>query len=404
MKTDYFVIAVKNLTQRSKRSWLTVLGIFIGITAVVALVSLGQGFQNSILDQFSSISADKIFITPKGMHLGASSTEAGKLTTHDIDVIERAFGVVEAAGQIQRAAKISFKDEILTQYILGIPTDSTMDLVIETDGLEAIDGRMLRKSDKNKALAGYNVLNTKLFSKIPQLGNKVIINDEDFEIIGVNKKTGDPITDSAFFITEEDARRILNDADAYDMIVAKYAIGADANAVSDSINRAMRRDRNLKKGYEDSEVQTPAELIKTFNIIFAIVQVLIIGIAAISLIVGAVGIMNTMYTSVLERTQEIGVMKAVGARNSDIMQIFLIESGLLGLVGGLIGILLGVGIALAVQVIATQVLGQVLIKAEFSPYLIIGALLFSFIVGMASGALPARQASMMKPVDSLRYE
>ena len=401
---DYFAIAVKNLTKRSKRSWLTVLGIFIGITAVVALVSLGQGFQNSILDQFSSISADKIFILPKGANLGASSTEAGRLTKHDIDVVKRGFGVAEAAGQIQRAAQASFKDEILTQYILGIPTDSTMDLAIQTDALEAVEGRMLRKNDKNKALAGYNVLNTKLFSKTPELGNKVEINGEPFEIIGVNKKTGDPIMDSAFVITEEDARKILNDLDTYDMLVARYEQGADASAVSDSIKRSMRRDRGLKKGYEDFDVQTPEELIRTFNTIFAIVQVLIIGIAAISLIVGAVGIMNTMYTSVLERTQEIGVMKAVGARNSDIMQIFLIESGLLGLVGGIIGIILGAGIAVSVQIIATEVLGQVLIQAEFPPALIIGALLFSFIVGMASGALPARQASMMKPVDSLRYE
>jgi putative ABC transport system permease protein len=138
------------------------------------------------------------------------------------------------------------------------------------------------------------------------------------------------------------------------------------------------------------------------NIISA-VRMIVIGIASISLIVGGVGIMNTMYTAVMERTREIGVMKAIGARNSDILLIFLIESGLLGLIGGAVGVLLGIGTGqLITALVEHPVFGA--FKAQFPLWLVGGALLFSFIVGSLSGTLPALQAARMKPADALRYE
>ena len=133
-------------------------------------------------------------------------------------------------------------------------------------------------------------------------------------------------------------------------------------------------------------------------------QAVIVGIAGISLLVGGVGIMNTMYTAVLERRKEIGIMKAVGARNWDISLIFLIESGLLGIVGGVIGILLGMGLSKGVELAVRPYLGESMLMAAFPLWLLFGALAFSFIVGAASGVLPARQAAGLKPVDTLRYE
>jgi len=130
----------------------------------------------------------------------------------------------------------------------------------------------------------------------------------------------------------------------------------------------------------------------------------LVGIAAISLIVGGIGVANTMYTSVLERTKEIGTMKAVGAKNSDIMFLFLIESGLLGLIGGVIGVLIGLGLSKIAEYFATVQLGTNLLQASASTNLIIGALIFSFLIGAISGVFPAMQASKLKPVDALRYE
>jgi len=134
------------------------------------------------------------------------------------------------------------------------------------------------------------------------------------------------------------------------------------------------------------------------------VQAIVIGIAAISLIVGGIGIMNTMYTSVVERTKEIGTMKAVGARNSDILLIFLFESGLLGLMGGLIGLGFGMAISKTVEYIIVNLYQLQLLKIIFDPVLIVSVLIFSFIIGSAAGLFPAMQAAKLKPADALRYE
>jgi len=127
-------------------------------------------------------------------------------------------------------------------------------------------------------------------------------------------------------------------------------------------------------------------------------------ISSISLLVGGVGIMNTMYTSVLERTREIGIMKAIGARNSDILQIFLIEAGIYGLIGGAVGAFFGLAISKSAEIIASYYLGTGMFYASMSWWLIIGALAFSFFVGVISGVAPAKHASSLKPVDALRYE
>ena len=174
--------------------------------------------------------------------------------------------------------------------------------------------------------------------------------------------------------------------------------------VAEDIEEALRDERDERIGQETFSVQSFSQLLETFTDIFAVVQAVLIGIAAISLIVGGIGIMNTMYTSVLERTKEIGIMKAVGARNRDIFLIFLIESGLLGLVGGIIGILLGIGIGKGVEYLAASQLGTPFLQAIFGFPLILSALAFSFIIGAASGVLPAMQAARLKPADALRYE
>jgi len=141
-----------------------------------------------------------------------------------------------------------------------------------------------------------------------------------------------------------------------------------------------------------------------FGTILNIITAFLAGIAAISLVVGGIGIMNTMYTSVLERTKEIGVMKAVGAKNSDVLWIFLIESGLIGLVGGLIGVLLGFGAAKLIEFIVVEQLNTNLLRAAAPPILIFGCLAFAFLVGAVSGVWPAWRATKIKIVDALRYE
>jgi len=188
------------------------------------------------------------------------------------------------------------------------------------------------------------------------------------------------------------------------MIVAQANLGEDPEKIADDITKELRRERNVQEGKEDFTVETPNQLAESFNVILDIVQIVLIGIAGISLLVGGIGIMNTMYTTVLERTKEIGVMKAMGARNSHILYLFVVESGLYGLGGGIVGVLIGISIAKLVEAIFIAVLGPALLSVEISWPLLVSTLLFSFIVGCLSGIAPARVAAKMHPVDSLRYE
>ena len=194
------------------------------------------------------------------------------------------------------------------------------------------------------------------------------------------------------------------DKNKADVIAVKVQKGVNVNNVANEIEKSMRRDRHLDIGKEDFEIQTPQQILATLDNILTIVEIVLIGISAISLLVGGIGIANTMYTAVIERTKEIGIMKSVGAQNKDILLIFVIESGLLGLVGGAIGIAIGIGLSKLVEFMAFKFFGTSLIKAFFPWYLIAGSLMFSILIGSVSGLLPAKQASSLKPVDALRYE
>jgi len=283
-----------------------------------------------------------------------------------------------------------------------LPEDKEdIDLAMEANNYKIGLGRLLKKGDKFKAMIGYDFAED-FFDESLQLRDKVKIEDQTFTVVGILKKSGNPQQDSTLVIPEVAFREILDIEEAYDIIPVKVSSGEDLSLVSERMNKELRKYRNVEEGKEDFTIQTPESILATLNTILMIVQGVLVGIAAISLLVGGVGIMNTMYTAVLERTKEIGIMKAVGARNRGILSLFVIESGLLGLIGGLIGITLGISISKLVEFVAFQVYDTYLIKADINIALLVGALLFAFLVGTLSGALPAKQAAKLKPVDALR--
>ena len=410
MIKDYLKVGISNLFHRKLRSWLTMIGIFIGIAAVVGLISLGQGMKEAIGNVFLNIGSDKLVVRAKsGLEFAGppGSNVASNLTTHDIDVIKRVKGVEQVGARLIKPAKLEFNNEVKFYFAASMPDDEEgRKLITEVNRYEPLAGRLLKKGDKFKAFIGNNVANKGVFKKNNVgLGNSIKINDVEFGVIGILKKTGNPQQDRVVIVPEDTLRAILKiDKKKVDVIAVKVQKGVDVNKVADEIEKAMRRDRGLGIGKEDFKIQTPQQILNTLDNILTIVQIVLVGIAAISLIVGGIGIANTMYTAVIERTKEIGIMKSVGAQNKDIMLIFLIESGLLGLTGGAIGIAIGIGLGKLVEFMAFKFLGTSLIKAFFPWYLIVGSLLFSFLVGTISGLLPARQAASLKPVDALRYE
>ncbi len=402
---DHFMLAFSNLKRRGLRSWLTMIGIFIGIAAVVGLISLGQGLQGAINQQFEQLGKDKIIIQSKTIGPpGSATSEKLILTTKDLEAIKKVRGVEDVVGILMKTSVLKFREESKIVIAMGIdPKD--ISLFSEMQSFKIINGRDLKEGDGFKAIVGYNnAVDGKVWKKAIEVGSTIDLEGVKFKVVGILGKTGDPFNDAGIYVPKETLRQVLNIKNEESEIIAKTQSGFNPSDVADAITRKLRQEREEKKDQETFSVQTSEQLLTTFTNIFGIVQAVLVGIAAISLIVGGIGIMNTMYTSVLERTKEIGTMKAVGAKNSDILQIFLFESGLLGLVGGTIGILLGVGLGKSVQYIATVALGTNLLQASINFTLIFGALTFSFLIGTLSGILPAMQAARLKPADALRYE
>jgi len=408
MIKNYFSLAFENLKHRGLRSWLTMFGIFIGIAAVVSLISLGQGLQEAVTGQFSRLDPDKLVVSNVETGFGPpGSTVVEKLDSHDLRVVEGTRGVDIAVPRLIRVGKIDPYNDgkaLVFTYISDIPeNEEEIQIIYDSLNLELESGKLLTGSDRGKVVLGHDFISKpESEGKSIKVGDIMKIQDKDFEVSGLLKKTGTFQINSIVIMSNEDLTDIFNIEDEIDIILVQVEDLDMIEETSENLERALRRDRNLKLGEEDFSVQTPLESLDAINTVLNIINLIVVGIAIISLIVGGSGIANTMFTSVLERKKEIGTMKAVGAKNKDILFLFLFESGLLGLVGGVVGAVMGLGLAMVASSGANAALGSDLFIVNPSIPLLIASVSFSFLIGIISGTLPALQASKLKPVDALR--
>ncbi|MBT4824062.1 ABC transporter permease [Candidatus Woesearchaeota archaeon] len=407
MILEYFKIAIKNLFNRKLRSLLTIIGIVIGIVAVVGLISVGQGMQNAINEQFQTVGQDRIVVTPGGEGFTGTSPVTSEYSTdrlfeHDLDVIKGVKGVYKATGATIEIGEVKFDNTIEYFSVFGVPTDSeSLSLIKTIDFFLIEDGREFGNGETGKVIVGYKVA-LEGFDKEIRKGHRLKVKGDDFKVIALQKKTGSPIHDNMVRIPIDEARALFDRAnDEFTTIFIKVGASEDPAVVAEDIKKAMRRDHGVKEGEEDFKVTTSVQLMEGFNNILNVVQIVLIGIAGISLFVGGIGIMNTMYTSVLQRRKEIGIMKSIGATNAAILMIFLFESGVLGIIGGVIGVIFGLMLSKGVE-LAASLAGVDLLKVYVSIPLVVSALIFSFLIGALSGFMPAKQASNLQPVDALR--
>lgn len=402
MTRNLLNLAVRNVTNRGKRTWLTIIGVFIGIAAVVALVSLGQGLEQTVMSEFEDLGTDNLYI------IGGDDLFSGfmspRLEDRDVQVIERAQGVSEAGGMFYGMGMTTeYQGEEQSQPIIGIPTDQSQEMVMDANTLNIDDGREIRATDANSIMIGSNVKDS-VFERDVGIRSQIIIQGERYRVIGILEPTGDPEYDRGIFTNLEKSREIYEaDDDALTQIIAKVQPGLEPEEVQPNVEEELRRDRGLAPGDEDFQVLTAGQALEAFGNILNIVQAVVVGLASISLVVGAVGIMNTMYMSVTERVKEIGVMKSIGATNNQVRNLFLMESTIIGLIGGLMGIILGIIIS-EIAGYGIRSFAEIPFQSYYPPSLLIGTVIFSAIIGALSGYLPAKKAYTLKPVEALRDE
>ncbi|MBS3076790.1 ABC transporter permease [Candidatus Pacearchaeota archaeon] len=404
MLTDYFKLAFKNVKKRGIRSWLTVLGIFIGIAAVVSLISLGNGLQAAINAQFGVSTTEVITVQAGGLNnYGPPGSGAvNPLLEGDVEAIGRLSVVERAIRRNIRAGKLEFNDRTVFGYATNIPDGEDRQFVYDTIEAEAEAGRLLKDGDDKRAVLGYNFYVDKVgLGKEVNPGNNVLINDETFEVVGIMKKKGSFIFDNIVLINDEPMKDLLDYGDEVDVIAVQVKNKDEIDLVKSEIEDLMRKRRDVEKGEEDFEVSTPEASLEQVNSILNGVKIFISLIAFISIFVGTIGIINTMTTSVYERRKDIGVMKAVGAKNSHIFLIFLIESGLLGLTGGILGVLVGVTAGYFGTIGIGSYIGSS-IEPQIDPLLVVIPIIGSFVLGAIAGIVPALRAASQRPVEALR--
>ena len=306
---DLLKYSLHALWQRKLRSVLTIISIFIGITAIFALVSFGQGLSSYVSEIAEQMGTDKLIIQPRGFGFGGPSLDSNvRLNKRDTDFIENVNGVAEATGMYVISGEIEFEDEKKFAYTFGSDFKEHRKLVNELYTLKIEQGRELRGKEKTKVVLGNSYLHKdKIFPRAMRVGEKITLNGIDMEAIGFYEKIGNPIDDRNIYLTDKAAEELF-EAKEYQFILVRAIPGKNPTQLAETLQEKLRKQRNQKAGQEDFQVQTFEQLLETFTSVLNIIKVVLILIALISIFVAAVNIMNTMYTSVLERTKEIGVM------------------------------------------------------------------------------------------------
>ena len=401
MLKNFFKLVLKSVRHRPVRSWLTIFGIVIGIMLVVIILSLGNGIKNTIKGTLQAFGSDSIIILPgkeSNPLLGVLGGQ--KFKERDLMNLEQIEGVKFVAPMDFGMANVEYRGEKKAVLLHAANWKNYVQAMESVQGIKLEEGQWPKDEITGRAVLGY-VTTRDLFQKRVAVGDEIIIKSKRFIVSGTMSKIGEQMVDSVIFISLDLFRELTGSRSGASSAFVKIETGAPIDIIAKQIRYQLSQQEVVR----DFTLLTPEKAGRLAGSVVSIVELVLIVVALISLVVGAVGIMNTMYTSVLERTKQIGVMKAIGASSDAILSLFLIESGLIGLVGGILGIIFGVLVAYLIGLIAGSfgIRGLFsLASLDFFGFAVI--LIITFITGVISGALPARRAAQMEPAEALRYE
>jgi putative ABC transport system permease protein len=415
---DIINLTLKNIVYRKTRSWLTILGIIIGIAAVVGLMGLGDAISESINVQLGGLGGDKLIITPGQAQQAFSRSAdlegppttsitsdvigAEPLTEREAQAISRLPNVLAVSAMVQERYEVEFRSEfasLTVQFVDPVGAEAVEEPVI-------VDGRWLSSSDKNSCVLGHNVAK-EIFSNEIRIGETITINGKNCRVTGILQEEGGFTGMDDYVVINLDAIDLFTDdyEDELSYINVRVSDTDKVGEVEELITELLLRLHNTKE--EDFSILSFASIQERVSAITSLITAFLGGIAAISLVVGGIGISNTMLTSVMERTREIGILKAIGAKKSDVLLLFITESSIMSLIGGVIGLLVGLGLAQGIILllpIAFTGGPSTQLKLVVNPLLLGGALTISMIIGVVSGFMPAKKAAELNPIEAIWYE
>ncbi len=396
---------IENLVNRKSRSFLTIVSIMIGIAAIFIFSSFGAGLYMYVGEIAESQGLDKFMV--QGRSMGAPGLDdAFRLEDKDFRAIERTKGVKDTTAWYMKVVEVERDDVRKYVFLAGVLTGGTDIEILEQmmAGSAVNPGRQFEKNDRGKVVLGYNYrVPDKIFSKSYSVGDRIKINGVNFDIIGFYESIGNPQDDSNIYMVEDDVKELFGDDIPYAILIGQVVNIDDMDKVVERVERNLRKARDVDEGEEDFSIQSFTEAYEMFTSVLNIVVGFIFLIVVISGFVASINTANTMVTSVLERVQEIGVMKAIGAKNSKIRNIFLIESGMLGFVAGVFGAVVGWALSFLGGKILSN-LGWSFLMPRFPWWLFVICIGIATVVGAVSGVFPAIYASKQNVVDALRYE
>ena len=401
---DIFKESWLSISGNKLRSFLTVLGIIIGVMAVVIMVAVGETVQQSITDQFSSLGTNTIVIRAGaartgGVRMGNRQT----LTLSDAEQIGKLPDVSAVTPAQSSGAQVIYGNQNWATSMVGVYPDYVTVQNIEMEYGTFFD-QMAVKNASTYAVIGPTTAKELGMPENP-VGEIIRIQNTPFVIIGVTKEKGDSAMgsqDDMIIIPITTLKKRLQGSrfpESVSMIALKLYQDADNAVVTDQISALLRQRHKIKDGdADDFQVTDMKQIMETMNTVTGYLKLLLVAIAAVSLLVGSIGIMNMMLVSVAERTREIGVRKAIGARERVIIIQFLSESVLISFIGSMFGLVLGVGLS--------QGVGRFILdyNVPFSIWPVVLSVTVAIVVGLASGVMPAIKAAKLNPIDSLRYE
>jgi putative ABC transport system permease protein len=400
---EIFLVALEAIRQNKMRTILTTLGIVIGIAAVITMQALGSGAQKTVQEQISKLGTNLLTVFPgQSFQFGVASATRVSLTLDDYEALAAAGGPISRViPEVSRPVQVQYESQNINVNVVGTTPE-----YVEGHDYAVPTGDMFTASDdaarRRVAVLGSAVPNLLGGNGPAMIGQQLMIGGSSFEIIGLLGEKGATMgpfnPDEQILIPLHTARYRLFGTDRLRSITVQVASPDSVHSAMITIEQAIRQQHHLRSDQDDDfQILDPAQFTAIFEATTRTFGFLLGGIAALSLLVGGIGIMNIMLVSVTERTREIGIRLALGATRQNILLQFLVEAIVLCLLGGAIGILVGAGGAFTLSKIANW-------NTMISPLAVVLAVAFSAAVGITFGLWPARRASKMDPVVALRYE